>query len=69
MKPKMELTRIVKMKNVAPELDLTYKAEGRGAYVCKVGECIANARKRKVFERAFRGAVDLRIYDELERLT
>jgi len=68
MLPKVELARVVKPKEFAATIDLTYKAEGRGAYVCKSGECIANAKKRRVFERAFRGAVDLQIYEKLENL-
>jgi len=68
MKPKSELLRVCKPKDVKPGIDLTFKAEGRGAYVCKCGECIANARKRKVFERAFKGAVDPQVYDELENI-
>ena len=68
MKPKAELVRVVKAKDSAPEVDLTYKAEGRGAYVCKSAECIADAQKRKVFERAFKGKVEQQVYEELESL-
>ena len=69
MKPKAELVRVVKPKESAAAIDLTYKAEGRGAYVCKSGECIAGAKKRRVFERAFKGAIAPQIYEELENLT
>jgi len=68
MKPKEELVRVVKAKGVPPMIDLTYKAEGRGAYVCRIGECITTAKKRRVFERAFKGAVDSLIYENLEKL-
>jgi len=69
MRPKAELVRIVKPKDSAAAIDLTYKVEGRGAYVCKSGECIAGAKKRRVFERSFRGAVNPQVYEELENLT
>ena len=68
MKPKAELVRVVKAKGAEAEIDLTYKVEGRGAYICRNGECIANAKRRRPFERAFRGAVPQKIYDELEKL-
>jgi len=69
MKPKAELVRIVKPKESAPAIDLTYKTAGRGAYICKRGECVADAKKRRVFERAFKGAIDPQIYEDLENLT
>ena len=68
MKPKAELLRVVKAKGGSPVVDLTFKADGRGAYVCKNGDCIAQAKKRRVFERAFKGIVDAKIYEELENL-
>jgi len=68
MKPKAELLRVVKAKDSVAAIDLTYRAEGRGAYVCKANDCVAAAKKRRVFERAFKGAVSPQVYEELERM-
>ena len=38
MKPKMELTRVVKPQEGDCAIDFTGKAPGRGAYVCKSAE-------------------------------
>lgn len=53
MKPKKELVRVVKNKDGQVSLDLTGKAPGRGAYICKDAECFSKARKAKRFEREF----------------
>jgi len=66
MKPKRELTRVVRPPEGAIFLDSTGKANGRGAYLCPSAECLKRARKRRSLERAFKCAVDGMIYDELE---
>jgi len=57
MKPKKELIRIV--KNNAGEIfvDDTFKAAGRGAYVCKDKACFAKCVKSKAISRQFGCAV------------
>ena len=47
MKPKKELIRIVQPKEGEQSADLTGKAQGRGAYVCKNEECLKLAVKNK----------------------
>ena len=47
MKPKKELIRIVQPKEGEQSTDLTGKAQGRGAYVCKNEECLKLAVKNK----------------------
>ena len=44
---KKELVRIVKNKNGEIFLDLTGKANGRGAYICKSKECFLKLKKNK----------------------
>ena len=66
MKPKRELTRVVRSPEGTISLDFTGKANGRGAYLCPSAECLKKARKRRSLERAFSCAVDGLIYDELE---
>jgi len=66
MKPKRELTRVVRGPEGAIFLDSTGKANGRGAYLCPSAECLKKARKRRSLERAFKCAVEAMIYEELE---
>ena len=66
MKPKRELLRAVRSPAGAITLDLTGKAQGRGAYLCPNAECLRKARKKKSLERAFGCAVPAEIYDRLE---
>ena len=49
---KNELLRVVKTPTGELLVDETGKANGRGAYICKNEECLANAKKRKAIERA-----------------
>lgn len=53
MKGKNELIRVVRAKDEEPKIDMSFKAQGRGAYVCKNRSCVENAVKRRAFERAF----------------
>ena len=66
MKEKADLIRVVKIKDEEIKIDLTFKAQGRGAYVCKSRNCIENAKKRRAFERAFRKEAPVQFYESLE---
>ena len=76
MKPKRELIRVVKSKDVTDEngnvlvpgeisLDLTGKQPGRGAYVCKNPECFGLARKARRFERSLSCRIPDEVYEQL----
>lgn len=65
---KSELVRVTKNKQGNISLDKSGKAEGRGAYICKSGECIKNAEKRRAFERSFGGRVDKEFYLSLTEI-
>ncbi len=52
MKEKSELLRVVK-KGDEFSIDLKGKEQGRGAYICKVGDCCEKFEKQRSFERAF----------------
>ena len=47
MKPKKDLVRIVTPKEGETHVDLSGKANGRGAYVCKNEACLGAAAKMK----------------------
>ena len=63
-KPKRELVRVVKFGEEI-KLDLTGKANGRGAYVCNDKECIAKLKKQKMLNRAFSCQVTDQVYDAI----
>ena len=63
-KPKRERVRVVKFGEEI-KLDLTGKANGRGAYVCNCKECIAKLKKSKLLNRAFSCQVSDEIYDSI----
>ncbi|MED9970601.1 MAG: YlxR family protein [Ruminococcus sp.] len=76
MKPKRELIRVVKSPEKRGEngevicggevsLDLTGKASGRGAYVCKNPECFELARKARRFERSLSCKIPEEVYDRM----
>ena len=67
MKRKKELIRIIKTPEGEILLDPTGKKNGRGAYVCRSGECLKRAVKNKGLERAFKMAVPKEVYDGLAK--
>ena len=62
---KKELIRIVKNKEGEIFIDLTGKANGRGAYICKDSECLKKAIKSKALNKAFKIDVPDEVYDNL----
>lgn len=66
--PKRELIRIVKNKEGMVMVDLTGKANGRGAYVKLDVDTIEKARKNKALNRHLEVDVPDEIYDELKAM-
>jgi len=62
---KRGLLRVVRKPDGSVEVDLSGKANGRGAYVCCSAGCIATARKQKKLERSLKVAVPPEVYDAL----
>jgi predicted RNA-binding protein YlxR (DUF448 family) len=52
MKPKKEMTRIVKTVDGNIEIDRTGKKSGRGTYVCENPECIEKALRVQSLSKA-----------------
>lgn len=67
MKPKMELIRIVRTPENEIMVDLKGKANGRGAYICRDGECLKKAVKAKRLERTFSTEISDEIYETLKK--
>lgn len=65
MKPKADLYRIVKKPDGEIVIDKTNKLSGRGAYICKNGECLKKAEKINALSHTFSVKVDKEIYSHL----
>ena len=65
MIPKDQLFRVVRIDGQV-KLDLSYKAQGRGAYVCKNKDCVALAQKKKAFNRALKGPVSEEVINSIQ---
>lgn len=63
--PKEELFRVVKTPEGNVILDMTYKANGRGAYIKKDEGIILKAKNKKVLDRALETIVPNEIYDRM----
>jgi len=61
MKPKKELTRIVRTSDGTIEIDATGKKSGRGAYVCKNDQCI----KASINDNRLSKALDFHVTKEM----
>ena len=66
--PKQELVRVVKNNEGKVFIDLTGKANGRGAYLKRSNEAIDIAIKKNSLGRALECAIEQEIYDELRKL-
>lgn len=67
MKPKIELYRIVKKPDGEIVIDKTNKISGRGAYICKCGDCLQKAEKINALAHTFSASVDREIYSRLAK--
>ena len=67
MKPKKELIRVVRSPEGEISLDFRGKAPGRGAYLCKDGDCLKKAVTGKSLERAFSSRIPDEVYERLQR--
>ena len=67
MKDKKEMMRVLKSAEGLICLYMTGRKNGGGAYLCKNGACLANARKNKGLERSFKMCIPDEIYVNLEK--
>ena len=66
--PKQELIRVVRTPEGELIVDLTGKANGRGAYLKKDREVFNKARKSKCLNKILEIEVPDALYDELEKI-
>jgi len=64
-KTKKELLRIVRNKEGEISIDLTGKANGKGAYICSNKDCFELAHKKNLLSKAFKEKVPNEIYEKL----
>ncbi len=67
MKGKKDMMRVLRTAEGDICLDTTGKKNGRGAYLCKSGDCLNAARKNKGLERSFKMNIPNEVYDSLEK--
>ena len=65
MKEKRQLLRVVHTKDGVTSVDLTGKASGRGAYLCRNVACFDAARKARRLEKSFSGKIEETVFDTL----
>jgi len=66
--PKKELLRIVRDKEGNVEVDITGKANGRGAYIKKDLEVLKTAKDKKILDRALEVKIEDNVYNEIEEI-
>ena len=66
-KSKSELLRIARIKGEMPELDREQSVQGSGMYLCRSQDCLSQARRRRVIERALGSSDASGVYELLER--
>lgn len=66
--PKKDLLRIVRTPEGGVIVDLSGKANGRGAYIKKDLEVLNKARKSKILERRLECTIDEDLYKEIEKI-
>lgn len=66
--PKKELLRVVRDKEGNVTVDITGKANGRGAYIKKDLEVLDKAIKTKVLEKKLECVIEDKIYEEIKNI-
>jgi predicted RNA-binding protein YlxR (DUF448 family) len=67
MKSKKEMIRVIRTSEGEFLLDAIGRKNGRGAYLCPNGDCLAKAVKNKGLERSFKQAIPKEVYEALEK--
>lgn len=65
MQDKKNLLRLVKNKDGEIFIDKTYKANGRGAYICHNEECVKKLIKNKILNKVFEKSINEEVYNSI----
>lgn len=63
--PKQEMLRFVKTKDGEVTIDITNKANGRGAYICNSLDCVTKCVNKKLLNKSFKMALSEDIYKNI----
>ena len=66
--PKKELLRIVRTPEGEVKVDLTGKANGKGAYISKTAEALKVIKEKNVLARALEVQIPEEVISEIERI-
>lgn len=66
-KEKKSLIRIIRTPEDEIVVDFTGKKNGRGAYICRSGECLEKAIRNHGIERSLKTGILPEIYDSLKK--
>ncbi len=66
LKEKRDMLRVVKNAEGKVFIDFSFKAAGRGAYICDSEECVKKLRKYKLLNKAFSCEVEDEVYRAVE---
>ena len=67
MKEKKELLRVIRTEDETVRLDITGRANGRGAYVCRNIQCLQKAVKTKALQRSLSVQIPEEVLLNLEK--
>lgn len=67
MQPKNNLVRIVKNNQNEIFIDSSFKANGRGAYICNNQTCFDKCIKAKALNRAFKCEIPQEVLENLKQ--
>ena len=66
--PKKDLLRIVRTPEGDIKVDITGKANGKGAYISKSTEAVKLAKQSRVLDKALEVEIPENVYEEMERI-
>ncbi len=67
MRDKKEMIRVIKTPEGAICLDVTGRANGRGAYICNSAECLKKAVKNRGLEKSLKAQIPGDILEQMNK--
>ncbi|MBO4456437.1 MAG: YlxR family protein [Butyrivibrio sp.] len=67
MRDKKEMIRVIKTPEGEIRLDVTGRANGRGAYICNSAECLRKAVKNKGLEKSLKSQIPEDILEQMNK--
>ncbi|MBQ4218932.1 MAG: YlxR family protein [Butyrivibrio sp.] len=67
MRDKKEMIRVIKTPEGEIRLDVTGRANGRGAYICNSAECLKKAVKNRGLEKSLKAQIPGDILEQMNK--